>query len=552
MLRKVFVISINLLLGLGVLVLTISYLTLQQNLNPQAQSNYPRLWQNQTVTKISPNSDLLGLGTLEFGELNFWYLQSPQTQITLTDVQFETHTQNFLTAKGQLAAGEISATNLLLGSQFIFETENLKIVQPGGTLSLSKTDAETHIKVFTGAATVTVYQDNKSISLVLPAERELILDPAKITKIFNLESQVEQYLTAQKMTRKFRSSVQGAEGQILNQILEIFPKEGAKVHNWKNFFQEKLIFLPAARVRFYQAQLLNYFQAVIQEPGLTPGLEFTNLSEANQKYLQEAAAALVQLTRLLAGEQILPYNQQVILSLARQESFLANLAGIAPLAPELNLLRQLALGLKVQTEPQAAEAFNFEILFNYLRQNSDLEEGDLELFAQINGKRTDRLVALVDQLRLTELLINQKQANLAKKALQDLARLFQQAKPKLSELERDILATKSKFLKNLLVSSAAGSTLGVANLQAAEALLDKLENTTAPAEESKIKDLVLPEEEVSSQTSLEQLDPSLNAETPATEETLTENIESGSTEPALESETEPVKSNVKRPRRRPQ
>lgn len=466
MLRNFFVRIISLFLSTGALLLTLVYLNNQPLTQPQ--TSHPVFSQNQKI--IQPAQNLTGLGTLKFGELAFWRLNTPQTQITFESAERDPHTQNLATAKGKLLAGEILATNLLLGNQLVLATENLKVTNPGGTLVLSKTATETRLRVLSGGATVQIQANARpEINLVVPAGRELILDSAKLAAASRPTSAVERKLTAQKMLRIFRG-VSNYEDQILSEALQRLKTANSYSQKIKLFLQEKLTFLPLARERFYQTKMLHWLADIAEQnsPNAVPEFlqQFSRLSAAKQKSLQKAAATTIYFTRLFPSAEILPRDRQKIIQLAKQENLLATLVGIAPLPANLNLTRQIILGEEGKIPSEITAELAAEVWLAKLQKKPNLTATNLEFFAKLNLTRVDLLSALIDQFRLAKFLVETEQDQLAAIALKDLAQLIQKnlnrteiTETEITELE--ILSAKGNELKNRLIfltQSATGTT----------------------------------------------------------------------------------------------
>lgn len=466
MFRNFFVRIISLFLSTGALLLTLVYLNNQPLTQPQ--TSHPVFSQNQKI--IQPAQNLTGLGTLKFGELAFWHLNTPQTQITFESAERDPHTQNLVTAKGKLLAGEILATNLLLGNQLVLATENLKVTNPGGTLVLSKTETETRLRVLSGGATVQIQANARlEINLVVPAGRELILDPAKLAAASRPTSAVERKLTAQKMLRIFRG-VSNYEDQILSEALQRLKTANSYSQKIKLFLQEKLTFLPLARERFYQTKMLHWLADIAEQssPNAVPEFlqQFSRLSAAKQKSLQKAAATTIYFTRLFPSAEILPRDRQKIIQLAKQENLLATLVGIAPLPANLNLTRQIILGEEGKIPSEITAELAAEVWLAKLQKKPNLTATNLEFFAKLNLTRVDLLSALIDQFRLAKFLVETEQDQLAAIALKDLAQLLQKnlnrteiTETEITELE--ILSAKGNELKNRLIfltQSATGTT----------------------------------------------------------------------------------------------
>ncbi|MFH1375073.1 MAG: hypothetical protein ABIH35_00165 [Patescibacteria group bacterium] len=480
--KKLLTIISSVIIGFGVLAITLSYLSSQEepiavNLEPVFVSAA-----DAQEAVVQPGSMIAEKGSLEFGDLAIFQLTGAESILDFGGVEFAEDTEAVTSAQGWVNSGSVLAISLIFGAELTLADERVTAINRGGSFVFEKGTDSTRVRGLSGTTKlrIALAGGTDAFEVALTTGQESLLTDEVISNIINTTDPIQRVAVWQATIGEFESRFEG-ESRMLSKLLEQLPSgEVGFIRKAFRWFKEKVLFTPVARENFYALELQNEL-AKAAAGDLQAVSSYLAMEDVQKRQdLKKIVARAIPLTRLTIAESLTPSSKQLITQLAELSSFLAQFAEVADLPETIQLNRSLIfiadnpgdakqVGLfldrvKRISDPDQAE--NAALLLTLLLSEDQFAEPEwLEAYHFVNRAQivsdSDLAFAIVDQLTLATALINKGHEELGSKALQELVSLLAEASKRLPAASLEGIATRGNDLKNrlLFLSSDQGGIL---------------------------------------------------------------------------------------------
>lgn len=474
--KKLLTIISSVIIGFGVLAITLSYLSSQEE--PTTTKLEP-VFVSATGTQeaaVRPGATISEKGSLEFGDLAIFQLTNAESVLDFTGVEFAENTEAVTSAQGRVNSGSVMAVSLIFGAELTLSDERVTAISRGGSFVFEKGADSTRIRGLSGTTKlrIALAGGTESFEAALTTGQESLLTDEVISNIINTTDLIQRVAVWRATVGEFESRFEG-ESRMLSNILEqLSGGEVGFVQKAFHWFKKKVLFTPVARENFY-AQELGQELAKAAAGDLQAVSSYLAVKDAqNNQELQKTVARAVPLTRLIIAESLTPSSKQLIVQLAELSSSLAQFAEITDLPETVRLNRNLIFvadnpgdtkqtGLflsRVKNISDPDQAENAALLLTLLLSGDQFAEVEwLEAYHLVSRARivfdSDLAFAITDQLTLTAALIDAEREELGGKALRELVRLLSEASQRLPATSLEGIATRGNDLKNRLLFLAS-------------------------------------------------------------------------------------------------
>ena len=515
--QKVLTVAIGVVIALGGLILTISFISNTAPIKNSTETIFVRSPSNETSV-IKSGSSITEKGSLQFGKFALFQLTNDETAIELISSNFNAKTESIDSARARVNAGSVLAVNLLFGSELTLLDDRVAASNHGGSFVFEKEITEekdlTRVRVLSGDAQLTFVnpENSESFEGVLLAGEEMSLDDDAIADIFEAGDEIARISEWRSKIGRFASKFEG-ESRLISKILEELPNK--ETNAVINFLQETFVFNQKKKENFYAGQLAGILASAAN--GDSSGIDdFLSTSNAKKRAtLQTVAARALPFTRLFVAESLSPGIKEKIGRLSEVSEPLAHFAGVTGLSPIESLNRNLNF---IADDPEntrhiqnflnraknginEADEASAKLLLAILRIDPKNTNSDwIDAWSAINRSRIvdnfDLANAITDQLELADILVKAGRETLAGTTLKELASLLSRASTEFDEASLEIIAATGNEFRNrvLFLASLRGESefeqnayeIWLANKERLEA------EAEAPAEEETDDDPIAP------------------------------------------------------------
>lgn len=499
-------------LSLAVLWVTLANLDQSEH---QILTNSP-VFQKETAQvgeQIETGEIIAESGTLSFGDFALFRLTGRESELKLTNFEFDSKTNAIAQAKGEVKSGEILASSLLFGTKLTLADEKVSATGQGGSFALEKDSEATRLKVFSGNIELTLrsLDNEKTFQATLTSGKKIWITDELLALLFSAEDQIEQIKIWEENISSFEENFE-VESTLINMVLEkIILTDSDSLSGGLHWVKGKFLFMSAALEQFSDEEIISLLAKVAHEGPTAVTEKMAELSSAQNINFKTSAGKALPYTRLFVSKTLSPGAKQKIERLADFSNQLASFSEISDLSPALGLIQKLTF---IQNDPQkikyqktflnSANNFTGTIpdstliqLFELIKNRPDLISTEwLKAYQALNINRVETnglLKSILSQLKVTEFLVNANHRSLAADALRTLADLMSQEEEVLNPELLEKLANQANDLKRRLGFLTETKSTEPLNEKAYEAWLKSKESMEAPEPEEEI---VEEEEEV--------------------------------------------------------
>ncbi|MFH0834303.1 MAG: hypothetical protein V2A63_02855 [Patescibacteria group bacterium] len=514
--QKILTIVVGVIIALGGLALTISFLS---NQTVEKNSTETIFTSAVGVKKTAETgSQLAEKGSLRLGEFALLQTTTDDTAIEFVSSDFDEKTESLKSARARVNSGSVLAINLLFGSELTLLDDRITATSRGGSFVFDKEINESknlsRVRVLSGETKISFAdpKNSESFEAVLIAGEEIELDNDAIAGIFAAGDEIARVSAWRMKIGKFSSKFEG-ESRLVEQILGKLPSK--KTNAIVRFIEENLIFNKTKKENFYAAQLAGTLAEAANGDASSLENLLATSNAAKRIMLQTVAARAIPFTRLFIPESLTPALKEKIARLAELEKNLADFAGVKSLSPVGSLNRSLAFIFGDKANAQLAQNFlnrakngiteadaaSAKWLLAILKSDPKNANSDwISAWSAISRARIvdnlDLANAITDQLELTDVLIKAGRENLAGTVLKELAGLLSRASTVFEENSLELIASTGNDFRNrvLFLASLRGEIEFDENTYKIWLSNNEREQTGTPATDEELGDTSTPDQ----------------------------------------------------------
>ncbi|MCF7846377.1 MAG: hypothetical protein K9L85_04010 [Candidatus Peribacteraceae bacterium] len=514
--RKILTIIIGIVIALGGLALTVSFLSSKAPERSPTETTFVSSPSNETAT-VKAGSAVAEKGSLQLGRFGLFQLTNEETALEFISAEYDPKTESIASARGRVNAGSVLAVDLLFGTELTLLDDRMAATSHGGSFVFEKTSGEegvesTRVRVLSGYAEVsfTNSDNSETFAAVLLAGEEISLDDTAIEEIFAAGDEIAQITEWRSKIGRFSSKFEG-ESRLIGKFLDELPKSSTNAV--VDFIKENLIFNAEKKEKFYAVQLAGTLATAASGDASSVDELLATSNAKKRALLKTVVARALPFTRLFVSDALAPNLKDKIGRLAELSMPLADFAGIATLSPRETLNRELIF---IYDDPdntnytqkfltsakngiEEADEASAKLLLAIMKLDpKELNSDWLEAWSAVNRTRivdnSDLANAIIEQLELADVFVRAGRETLAGSTLKELAGLLSRGSTEFDEVSLESIAATGNEFRNRVLFLASLRGESEFEETAYQIWLDEQERLATEAESPPEEE---PEEEIS-------------------------------------------------------